>query len=230
MKLTHLYESNILDDMMEWGAVNIYDFSRLKLHGVIEINEKTGTFNAFGMVINTQVEEFPFAIEVENTLKITAPNLKSFKNIKNINVPTVIFTNQSKLNFYDLDSTDIHGNNVPLSFGFGKYNHLEADMFTKHKFNALSFNHCPSSTLYDFSQYLNNAGIVRLYFLGIFINDIKNLTYLLDTSVLISNVIFSGNVALQKIVNTYLQLPNKSDYVMDMTIELLDNDFEENIL
>ena len=232
MKLNKLCESKKLDDMLLWGANNIYDFLDLKHQGVIDLDEKSGTINAFSMVISTRVEEFPYIIEAENKLEIIAPNLKSFKNLNRIDVPYILFTNQSKLNFYDLDSTGINGNNVRLTFGFDNYNTLEARMFTEHDFKWLSFSNCPSSTLYDFSQYTNNAGIDRLSFREIVISDFKNITYLLDDSVFIYEVLFNfmGGVALEKIVNKYLIKQNKFEHVMDFTVELIDAEFNESIL
>lgn len=233
MKLNKLCEGKIFDNMYAWCDKNIPSFRELYRHEDIFLDDATKTIFAQELKIDTLDAILPYGITVEDDLEIVAPNLKSFKNLNKLDTIGVYFNGQSKLNFNKLQTADAR-NHGQLRFSFLNYTTLEADMFTKYIFDMLSFYDCKSNTLYDFSKYVRCDNI-SLYTMMLNADvNISNITYLLDPHVYIDEVDFSYHrrvgELLTKIVNKYLRYKDKENYVMDFTVEVLDNEFGENIL
>jgi hypothetical protein len=233
MKLNKLCEGAKFDPMWEWCSKNIANFRDLYFTDAIDLDNNSKIIAAPELKIDTRDEEIPYIIDVEYYLEIVGPNLKSFKNLKKLDHPRVVFNGQSKLNFNNLATADIH-NDEAIRFIFSNYTSLEAGMFTRYNFDTLSFDGCTSNTLYDFSEY-KNCGFILLYEIMYYSDiNISNILFLLDQQVNISEVDFSYQARvgalLTKIVNRYLKFKDKENYTMDFTVEVLDNKFDENIL
>ncbi len=232
MKLNNLHESKKLDQMMVWCENNIQDFTNK--YGSITVDEKTNCITAQDLVIQTSDKILPYLIDVEYELEIKKSRLTSLKNIINLDVPSVFFRDQSSINFNNLVNED--GNLYSgLYFSFSDYDNLNAHDFTKNIFNHLNFVSCKSKTLYDFSNYKNNKQIKKLliYTIENLNTIILNLVSILDASVSINEIDFGYSLhgdKLTEITNNYLNMHNKQDYVMDFTLELLDNEFDASIL
>lgn len=233
MKLNNLCEGKRSDAMIDWCVKNIDGFRDTYKNDAIYLDIKTKTINAEELTINTHEETIPYIIIAAYDLEIVGPNLKSFKNLNKLGVPRVVFNRQSKLDFNKLKSADIYDNDE-LKFTFINYTSLEARMFTPFVFEHLCFDGCISNTLYDFSYY-KNCESISLYEMMYYSDvNISNILFLLDQQVNISEVDFSYQARvgalLTKIVNRYLKFKDKEKYVMDFTVEVIDNEFDENIL
>ncbi len=231
MKLNNICEDKKFDKMMRWCSNNIFDFFDKYGRDEIKIDEKENKIIGSDISIITKEEKIPYQIFGDGVLEITGSNLNSFENLMNLDTVMVVFYKNNMLDFHKIDTLETLGHDM-FDFNFFSNTKLEASMFRDAMFTSLYFHKCMSNTLYDFSQYVNNETIDMFGIIGNY--KIKNLTYLLNDYVYITHVDFENldsiGEEVSDIINKYLHNKNKSDYVMDFTVELLDKDVDESIL
>ena len=227
-----------LDDVREWlqKVDRNYDDNSNDFY---LMDNKNGTFRIdAGLIgITTLETELPYEFVECDTFGISAPNLKSLKNFpsKSMHNSTVefYFGTCNALDFansmYALPPCDINLDNMP-NIHLTDFENLSFSSQIK----TISFMYCENPKLYDVSTYDTE---IRAMYMGLN-SKIKNLTSILtNKNCKLQFLRFSCNskmlgfkaVDFNNIIAKYIDKSNKSNYVMDMTLELIDSGFEDEV-
>ena len=186
--------------------------------------------------------EFPFRfVDVELIRIQHTESLKNFHNFPESSKPdlTLLFTTASNT------VIDINWNNLPyydevdeLHFEFGYIDNITiADLSKYNNLSRVTMYRCDSNDLYDLSKYNIKANEYVIYprqriknLSEIILNDniniilfriaCRGLIYSFEESIFINEKIMFYNTHHKK---------NKKEYVMDFTLELIDNGFGDDV-
>ncbi len=179
-------------------------------------------------VVKTKDTYIPFKFEVLEIITFHAPQLKQF-SCNNILLPgsegdMIGFNKCNSLDFSNVDYID------GMFLYFNNIKKITPQMLNKNEFFEVAFNKCADPHIYDFSNYDNiNIESLFVYFDNI---PITNLSYIIENDSMEFNEIhfYYKNKFLNmlfKITSKYLQMDNKSEHIMDFTLEMIDAGFED---
>ncbi len=245
MKMHKLYEDTSKlsrKQMLEWCKTNIDDFSLFdnnthrEKYFVDEMAQVvySQSYDVF-VEINTNDSELPIGITCITTFRIKhAPNLKSFKNFpskySSIFPNDMEFSNCPLLDFNDFYYGLKH---IGVLFIDKPNDNIKPQLLNKNqKWNILYY--ADDATLndcIDISNYTQLNDIKRLILYPP--SHLKNLSSILDTKIQKLEIgvskyyVYDKKILLNGIANKYIVLGK--DHIMDMTIELIDNGFEDEV-
>jgi hypothetical protein len=227
-------------EMIDWCIKNVDYFditnatdnnnhlTRGESDGGFEIFEKTQTVYLeapYDLSINTSDTFLPFSFISYSGLGIEAELLTdfSFKQQKKHK-----YAPDKSYSFSKCDALDftkcVYEKAMNLSFTKMKKihpHHLGKNTF----YETLGFDTCNKS-VYDLSNY-DNFNILRLWF-NKSRNKLKNLSFIIENdSVKIKNLRIEENGPLSNLVDIYLAKQNKTEHIMDFTMEMIDKGFEK---
>ena len=221
------------DEITEWCLKNIVDYDTTLLkhyeHDAIKPSGKYPLVTARGSLlhIKTQDAKLPmYNFYTNYDYIIEAPNLIEFEFDAFVfdDIQYLTFRNDTKLLYGSLDYTQ-----QPSQLKFENVFIIEPKDLRGYEFDTIFFD-SNNTSVHDFDNY-NNLDIQTLRITQH--QKFKNISNLLDDSVEISKIRFLGvdvknagfNVNI--IVNKYLFHENKSQYIMDFTVEMIDCGFED---
>ncbi len=159
-------------------------------------------------------------------------NLSSFDNIPKT-VKSIIFDQTEKLDFMLFDES-INSVDVIVIQNNSIITPKNLELNTR---EAICFYDCKNPEIYDFQNY--NKIFTQTIKIDNFYHRIKNFTHclLLENHIHIMNIVLSSNdemcvyntkqlTLLNHFLLKYMMMYKKKEHIMDMTIDLLDNDFE----
>ncbi len=236
MKLKNLLEDDETDYilMTRWGQENIGNYHDMMVDKEIELDVLNKTFRGENISLRTKDTHLKYNIDVNDTLGfLTCINLESLEGIVKLCATSTGFYRCYSLNFNTLESILKRQNKITdIDFYFDYIDSLHSHMFSDLEYSSLYFSNCRSKTLYDFSTWLHNNKVFKLS-LHATHDDIlifKNLSFLLDENVKINNIniVYKINEGflLSEIINKYLLKTDKSEHVMDFSLEIIEADFE----
>lgn len=239
MKYKTLQE-NMLDDivaeMKAWCEINVVDYHVLRNRvgeEAIVFYPETNQIFIPECYIETLDEELPhYILEGGDDFNIRGPNLKSFANIPYIinsqhTSPRLVFRKCDNLDF---KKVLFKPTELILEFNSMKISPLNLN--PDQEFYDLYFKWCNNQDVLDMSKYKH---LNTIHYLTIFGSDrrFQNLSDILETKIKYISKIHSGaysshsEVTLIEVLNKYLKLGK--DYVMDLTVELIDAGFETDL-
>ncbi len=250
MKLNNLYNINEnispdaenVHEIKTWISKNCYDintdnykimYSDVAKYFSIDDN---GTINGESIDIRTDVETLPYKIREFTRFALLGTNLKSCVNFPEIytarGIPVYDLSYVHVLDFSDMPSMIQH-------LKLFRTNNLSIDrIFSKPslKLHAIHFTRSNSEDICDFSKYKNIN--VKNCAIDLHENRISNLSdvlYLehnrlavLEFKLLHAQYYHTDKIkAMNKILSKYLDNYNRKNYIMDMTVEIMDSDLED---
>lgn len=237
--IDNLHENkHTLNDVREWLRKVDRDYIN-NSNDFYVMSNKDGTFriDAGTVRISTFDTELPYDFYECDRFKINAPLLKTLKNfpsksMQNIHVE-FYFSSCVSLDFanteYTLPMCEITLDNMP---------NIHLEDFKKLSLNSniksISFDRCLNPKLHDVSTYNTHILCMDMSITS----KLKNVTSVLtNNNCKLQHLRFINDVEMQHfnsyelsiIIAKYLGKHNKNDYVMDMTLEMIDAGFEDEV-
>ncbi len=231
-----------IDEMNEWCYKNIRQFVVVtdsnKGNNAFKFDRKTQTVfhhSGYDLEIVTFDTFLPFKFYCETGIDITAPNLTDFSVsydlVQDSNKHTInmSFNTCGKLNF---SSNNLISDNTKISvLSFIEMSNIEPQNVINLNLMELVFVKCNNEKIYDFSNYSN---IQTTYFTikmdGM--KELSNVSYLIENDdVKIQEFeIIKNHTRLSElcyIINEFVGLDDKKETIMDFTLRMIDNGFED---
>ena len=243
---THLMELKKIytrKEMIDWGIKNIKYFD-IRNNGEENLNKDGESLNGFKISeakqtfyrvipddtkIITDETFIPFIFDLVEGITIIAPNLKEFSFEKTIapsggNVDAVTFEQCNSLDFSNLDYLD------DMVICFKKTHNILPQYLCKTRFIDIQFQKCKNEHIYDFSNYDNMyVDNLEISMVGIKLRNVSNIIEKENIFIETIRIFYAGDLIseLYDILNKYLVLDNKSEHIMDFTVEMIDAGFED---
>lgn len=242
MKLKNLQEQNpnnydhIIMQMDKWCRYNIIDYLNMydaEDEDLLQFYPHSNQIFINACEVETIDEELPFGLIAGEFFTIRGSNLTSFKNMPDLDshygtLPPMTFKFCDKLDF-----TQMYHDTSHLNIQFNNSRNISPRTINKNQiFAELLFEWCTSDSICDISEYVALSTIKMLTIFGVK-KRLSHLTDIFDTRIesignLRSSVYSSREESfLIDGLNKYLKL--SKDHIMDFTVELIDNGFEEDL-
>ena len=235
--MTNITQNKIFTfkEMKDWCSLNIEDFShryRSDNTNVFSfcIDEKNQYVYDYGRVtINTSDTRLPFLIS-SNNIFIKARNLFSFDNfpLDNNNIPCLTFENITSLNFKKLE----YKNTIDLTF-INETGVIPSDL-NHLKIINVWYERANHMLTHDFCQY-EGMNIVRLNLVSQYrFKNISHLLYSNNINIGLINILQGiyceySCARLNDVINDYFKRTDKSEYMMDFALALIEIGFEDSV-
>lgn len=225
------------EQMVDWCKINIIGFDRdiYESEGFRIYENHQEIFSDSTMFIETSDKELPFKFNsfygyYVNGINLTHIKVKNFTlNLQN----TLTFDGNNSINYNNVQWSD----NIQVEF---RESDINPQSLHNIKFHSLYFKCGKSnSAVSDFSNY--NTSIQTEDFTITTYYKFKNLTCLLDLKIQFIYITGGHNSAydvleinkLEEIIDRYTthlyKKQNRKDHIMDMTLDLLDAGFEDEV-
>lgn len=228
------------ESIKKWLSQHLVVASSTHISDITFISSNENAICGEYLDIITNESELPFKFGRCNTFTITAPNLKTLKNVpissKSSYSVELFFTECYALDFSK--NTFGYTYTAPLNMTITRHSTVHIKDFTTRFINVVTFDECSNMLLYDLSTYDTHIETVRLNTL----HQLKNVTGLLTNPkcdinefYIVQDVTHSfydedKMDKLEEIISKYLVYrENKETYAMDLTVDLIDNGFEDEV-
>ena len=180
-------------------------------------------------IVGNDIKELPYRIASDvNKYIYHLPQLTSFKNIVHYSRSVQFFET------HDLDFRLYKPNATTDNIHFVKINDFKPQIYNIDAHNGIYVNRCSSNDVADLENYKDWA--CKTLTIAEFSTKIKNLTSCLlyphiqylyvDTDI---SDVYTNNqlLELQIIITSHMRLQDRSEYVMDMTLSLIEKGFND---
>lgn len=227
-------------EIIEWCLKNVDDFD---IHDendavhtpsdnefqILEMSQIVRRGSKYNLEIVTQDTELPFHFEAQyGEVIVRAPNLQKLSirdSFTGSFVLSLCLNNCNSLNCENLDYK------IGMIIKFERMYKIEPQHLKNIYFSEVHFEFCRDPKIYDFSNYEHSL-IAHLDICKTAKYDFSNVSQLIENNnigitavALYTNYVY--NSKLCEIVNKYVAKKNKSEHIMDFTVEMLDSGFED---
>lgn len=172
------------------------------------------------LTVKTLDKKLPYTLCVRSFINYKAPNLCSFENVISDYAPadnSYTFNKCTKLNFKELNKKDI-------SISIANNDNIIPQHFSNCTFSRIQITQCFNYQMYDFDNYRN---FTAEDFIISMPTPFSNLPQILYSGINAIEII--AHMQLERIINKYLNRVNRTEYIMDMTMDLIDFGREDMI-
>ena len=228
------------EEMIDWCCKNIPGFNKsdYKSYGFIINVDEQKIICKYTFFIRTLDEELPFSFHSLEGYVIESKNLKkiNLQQFSLIGETLLIFDNVNKIDYNEVEwitgmHVAFHYSNVKL------FNNVNPQQIHDARFDSLAFKCGVSNTaVCDFDNY-NTSMVIKEFSIAPG-SRFKNLTNLLNLNI-IDFYMLSGATTIytlpqikkiESVIEKYNTGQNKAEFVMDMTLELIDAGYEDEVV